>query len=497
MIIIFREVILTLHRFGAVFLLVFIIFSLDFSHVYASEKDNEALIKYIDQTIESLRQSNWDEVNKSFREGKKIWNQQEDEIRNKSFNVHAQLKQDFASATLAILQEDAGKAEESLQRWKSTLIQYQAGDLNLETGRSSSKINLASYLERITELIDSLEAKDYAKAKVQMEALTNQWLMVEGEVVGRSSEVYQMAEKNLVVLQATIQDPNKTEQNIQLLEELHLQLKPLANQSYTVWDAALIPIREGLEALLVIGALLSLLKRKEETKKGGKWVWLGTFAGVIVSLSLGLLLTSILNAASMGANNFLINGLSGVLASVMLLYVSYWLHEKSNIARWNTYLQEKTESALAKGSLFTFALIAFFAVLREGLETVIFFLGMANQMPASTLWLGFGGGIGVLIVVGFLLLRLSAHIPLRPFFLVSSLIVFYLCFKFLGSGIHSLQLAGIIPSTSNEQIPAVDWLGLYPSWYSTIPQLIFVILFVGLWFTNRFKSHQKPHQEVM
>ncbi len=108
---------------------------------------------------------------------------------------------------------------------------------------------------------------------------------------------------------------------------------------YGIWDAALIPIREGLEALLVIGALLTISK-KTNSSKGTKWVWGGTSAGALISIVVGFVVTYVLSNISFGKSNFILNGLSGVIASLMLLYVSYWLHRYSNIKKWNTFIHK-------------------------------------------------------------------------------------------------------------------------------------------------------------
>jgi high-affinity iron transporter len=79
-------------------------------------------------------------------------------------------------------------------------------------------------------------------------------------------------------------------------------------------------------------------------------------------------------------------------------------------------------------------------------------------------------------------------LPMRPFFMVSSIIVFYLCIKFTGMGIHSLQLAGVIPTTSADKVPSIDFFALYPSWESVIPQLLLIIVAVTIVFIKNVNS---------
>ncbi|MCY9543465.1 FTR1 family protein, partial [Paenibacillus alvei] len=262
--------------------------------------------------------------------------------------------------------------------------------------------------------------------------------------------------------------------------------------AYNMWDAALIPIREGLEALLVIGSLLTIAKKTNE-QKSSRWVWGGTVLGLAASLIIGLIVSYVLSASMFGQNNFVLAGVSGVFSSLMLLYVGYWLHSKSNIEKWNSMLQEKKREAVS-GKIVSFALIAFFAVLREGLETVIFLIGLTGKLSTFELVSGLLTGFVILLIVGVLILKLGVRIPLKPFFLISTVIVLYMCLKFMGSGVHSLQLAGLIPSSISDHMPTISALGVFPSLYSTIPQLVIILFILGMLFIPK-RNHSLSSRE--
>jgi high-affinity iron transporter len=265
-------------------------------------------------------------------------------------------------------------------------------------------------------------------------------------------------------------------------------LTPLAEKtSYTFWDAAMILIREGLEALLVVIALMSFVKKSGEGKGKG-WIWSGVLAGLGVSVILAIIVKFVISSGAFGNNNALIAGWTGVFAAVMLLYMSYWLHSQSNIADWNRYIREKSQTALSTGKLVSLGVLAFLAVFREGTETVLFYIGMASQIKIQSLLIGFLLGAGILAVLAYLMVFVGLKLPLRPFFMVSSIIVFYLCIKFTGMGIHSLQLAGLIPTTNASAIPSVEFFALYPSWESTIPQIILVLAAVFILLFKNVKS---------
>jgi high-affinity iron transporter len=168
--------------------------------------------------------------------------------------------------------------------------------------------------------------------------------------------------------------------------------------------------------------------------------------------------------------------------------MSYWLHSQSNIADWNRYIRDKSQTALSTGKLVSLGVLAFLAVFREGTETVLFYIGMASQIKIQSLLIGFLIGAGILGVLAYLMVFVGLKLPLRPFFMVSSIIVFYLCIKFTGMGIHSLQLAGLIPTTNASTIPSVEFFALYPSWESAIPQILLVLAAVFILLFKNIKS---------
>ncbi|HJV16627.1 MAG TPA: FTR1 family protein, partial [Bacillales bacterium] len=284
------------------------------------------------------------------------------------------------------------------------------------------------------------------------------------------------SERDLVTIQAMIaENPPKYEKASALINNMIDYLTPLASKSqYTYWDAAMILLREGLEALLVVVALLSFVN-KSGAAKGKKWIFSGVLTGLAVSIILAVIVKFVISSGAFGNNNALIAGWTGIFAAAMLLYMSYWLHSQSNIADWNRYIREKSQAALSTGKLVTLGSLSFLAVFREGTETVLFYIGMANSIEMRSLLFGFLLGAGLLGIIAFLMIYVGLKLPLRPFFMVSSLIVFYLCFKFTGMGIHSLQLAGLIPTTNIANMPSNEFFALYPSWESTIPQAILLI----------------------
>jgi high-affinity iron transporter len=228
--------------------------------------------------------------------------------------------------------------------------------------------------------------------------------------------------------------------------------------------------------------LLGFLKKSgHQTKE--KWIWSGVGFGVILSVILGVVVQMLFASGTFGNNNFLIVGFTGLFAAIMLIYMSYWLHSKASLVQWNQYINSKSTKALASGSLWSLAVLSFLAVFREGTEMVLFFIGMASSISLTSLLGGIGIGVGILAVVSYLILKIGVKIPMRPFFLISSVFVFYLCFKFLGMGINGLQLAGVLHATRVSFMPTIQFFAIYATWESIIPQALLLIsaIIIVIW----------------
>ena len=112
---------------------------------------------------------------------------------------------------------------------------------------------------------------------------------------------------------------------------------------------------EGLEALLVVATLLSFLKRVGQASKQ-KWIWLGVFAGLVLSAVLALMINIVFSQFTAASSREYIEGITGIVAVLMMLTVGVWLHGKSNIQSWNRYIGKQMDQAIATGSLISFAL---------------------------------------------------------------------------------------------------------------------------------------------
>lgn len=462
------------------------------SAAHAEDDPIAALIQLNKQMIKSVQDGDIDSAQQTFETFKAKWKKEELSIKKENLSSHSEMDANIAMISLSFINKDAGKLKTQLEELSSHLETYQQAVVLQKTSSGQSRASLTAYIQSLKDTKQFIEKKQLDEASSAIDNLVTSWLAVEGDVVSQSKEAYTTSEENLALMKAEIgSHPEKVSKQI---DEMIQLLEPIASSSYSWWDAALIPIREGMEALLVIGALLTMTKKARVTRSSA-WIWGGASAGMAVSLAAGIGVTVLFSSSVFGENNFLLGGITGVLSAVMLLYVGVWLHRNASMDKWREKINIQKSQALKKRSLLSFALIAFLAVVREGLETVIFFIGLVGKLPLTELIGGTAAGLIVLVIVGVLMIKLGMRIPLKPFFLLSMAVVLYMCVKFLGTGVHSLQLAGILPSDAESWLPSVSVLGIYPSVYSTIPQML-ILLFLLIALVSEAAKHFTNGKEL-
>jgi len=247
-------------------------------------------------------------------------------------------------------------------------------------------------------------------------------------------------------------------------------------------------LREGLEALLLVGLIVTVL-----VKTGHREGLRAVHAGWSLALALGFATWAVSSwlIVISGATRELTEGVAALLASAVLLYVGFWMHDKLSAARWQRFMQEQIEAALDGGSRWTLALLSFIAVYREVFETVLFYqalwvqAGTADARQAIALG-GLTAGL-VLAAIGWTIFALGMRLPLRFFFAASAVLMVVLALAFAGKGVAALQEAGRLPHDALA-LPAVELLGIYPSLQGLGLQLALLGLAVGMVLYNRRRS---------
>lgn len=370
------------------------------------------------------------------------------------------------------------------------------GELNEAVGVSTAVAGSGAFVaasERLDAALAEIDEHDASAAAREVRGFMGAWGAVEGTVKAKSADAYTAIENDTAAAISKLgQQPPDLAGARAAVEDIRTRLEPfvVAPTTYGAFDAAVILLREGLEALLVVAALLAFLVQSGNGDKRG-WVWAGGGAGVLASVGVAVGVNLAFSAsASTGVNPEIIEGVTGLFAAAMLVYVSYWMHSKANLSTWQRYIRDKTSSALARNSLLSLALIAFLAVFREGAETVLFYLGIASSIALGQLVLGLAIGAGALVAIGVAMIVLGLRIPVRPFFLVASLLIYYLGFKFVGSGIHALQVAGLVPATPSGTLPGIDLIGMYPTWETTAIQVALLAAAVAFVLYERARERR-------
>ena len=261
-------------------------------------------------------------------------------------------------------------------------------------------------------------------------------------------------------------------------------------------------LREGFEAILVAGAIIAYLV-KSGNKNKLKVVYAGCVVAIIASFVCAWLLNLLKLANS--ANQEVIEGITALIAVLVLFYVSNWMVSKAESETWTKYIDEQVKISTETGSMFTLGFTAFLAVFREGAEVILFYQPLlADESSINMVWAGFGVGCVVLVFVFLAIRFFSVKLPIRPFFLGTSILMFVMSISFLGSGIKELIEGDVITMTSPAWLSAIiptnnvfDVLGIYPCYETLIPQLVLILITVMIFVMQNWKTKNKKEAGVL
>jgi high-affinity iron transporter len=245
-------------------------------------------------------------------------------------------------------------------------------------------------------------------------------------------------------------------------------------------QSLVILVREGLEAILIVGALMTFLVKLGASERK-RDINIGVAAAVGASLLTALALETIFHLTP--AKQEALEGATMMLAMAMLFYVSYWLFSKMEVVKWNHFVKSKVHNALTSGSSLALASAAFLAVYREGFETVLFYKALYLSGGGGSTGMPILGGMvaGTLVLVGVYIAisRFGVRLPLKSFFGVTSALLYYMAFVFAGKGVVELQESGLLPTTMISWAPRVPLLGIYPTIESLLVQGVLLVLLLG------------------
>jgi high-affinity iron transporter len=234
----------------------------------------------------------------------------------------------------------------------------------------------------------------------------------------------------------------------------------------------LIILREGLEAILVISALVAYVTRAGQ-QQARAWLYWGAVVGIGASLATAVAIEMVIGRLGLGKE--VLEGATMLVAAVVLFSVSYWLISRVEARHWQEYIQGRLNRALGTGSSLALAGASFLAVYREGFETALFYRALSvNAASMSAVAAGFILGCVALSALFVGITRYSVRIPIRPFFTGTGLLLYVLAFRFLGAGIAELQAAGTLPLTPVRWWPDLPLLDMAGNLETALAQLAMI-----------------------
>ncbi len=355
----------------------------------------------------------------------------------------------------------------------NTSLKYLDGAMELyEKGKYSEASQLAalSYLEGIEPIENQLKATDPAlmnKLEEQMQQLRK------------------MLDENHSLIEVK-DSVNSVRITIGSINEV------LNHKNYSFWLAFLLAasvlLREGLEAFLVIMVILSVLKATA-LKNYKIWIHSGWVSAVLVGVALWLFGESLMKEQLKHAE--LIEGVTSVIAVLMLLYVGFWLHGKTEIGKWNEYVNKMMRGMVSTESLVGLAGLSFFVVFREVFESVLFLSALnieSSGKQSNAIMLGVVAAFLVVIILAWLVLQFSTKLPIQKLFKISSFVMALLAIVLTGKGVHSFQVLDYIPVHALP-VMRIELLGIFPTLESCGAQVIVLSISILIWnLTNGTKK---------
>ena len=258
---------------------------------------------------------------------------------------------------------------------------------------------------------------------------------------------------------------------------------------YAFLNSALIILREGLEATLILAAIIAMLKVMGAAT-AIRYIHLGWVLALIAGAVTWLAAQTVLTFS--GQHRESMEGFISIFAAAALFYVGYWLHTRTEAKRWHAFIQDKVQTVLSSKNIFGLVGISFFAVYREAFEVVLFYqaLWLQNEHSHNAIVGGFGAGVAALVGATYAILKLGLRLPLKYFFGVTGTLLYIMAFIFAGTGVNQLQAAGWLPATPVNFPPPVPLLGIYPTIESLAAQGILLCVFFGtaLWMAHERKG---------
>ena len=457
-------------------------------HPVDLKAEKEKLVSRLESRFADLQAAisakNLEQTRSAYKKMNSTWTVNEGVVRDNSTAHYGNIETAISFLRSAIETEpvDFSSVQSSFDDLKTAIDSFVKGE---EVATTEGNLTLKDGIQLLEKALDEFKAGKTQEASSNMKKFITIWPSIEGDVSTRNATLYTRVESETPVIMVKGNEKKYQDQLQALINDLS-QIDTSA--SYNFFDAMLILLREGVEALLIVMALVTTLKAAK-MKKGLKWVYTGAVMGILASLAIAVLLQFLFPAVSSGSNREIIEGAVGIFAVLMMIMVGIWLHSKSSIKKWNDFMESQMKAVTATGSFISMFALSFLAVFREGAETILFYAGIYPRIDKASFFLGIGLAFLVLFVLALIMNKASTYFKPHRIFLILTWLIYALAFKMLGVSIHALQLTNILPSHLMNGFPSIDWAGIYPSLEVVTCQLIFVVIVLIITWKNRESSH--------
>ena len=262
-----------------------------------------------------------------------------------------------------------------------------------------------------------------------------------------------------------------------------------ASEISTFLGAFTILLREGIEAILVVIAMIAFVKKSQRSEVlpyiHGGWI-AALFAGVAT----WVVATYFVSIS--GASREMTEGIGALLAAVILVSVGIWMHGKSQAEEWRRYIQEKMGKALSRGSAWFLFGLAFVVVYREAFETILFYAALWNPQSSGIILAGALSAVALLALIAWAMLRYSRKLPITQFFRYSAILIAILAVILAGKGVGAFQEAGVLSATFIAGLPRLAELGFFPTVETIGAQLLTLLALIAGFRVSRSPSGPQP-----
>lgn len=441
------------------------------------DAEKEKLVSRLEPRFEALDMAiasqDLEAVREAYKKMNSTWTINEAVVRDHSTAHYGQVETaiSFLRSSIETEPTNFDTIQASFDNLKKAISNFVEGT---EVATTSSNLTLKDGIDLLKKALTQFQAGQDSEAAATMKEFITIWPTIEGSVSTTNPSLYNKVESESPVIMVKGKDSEYQEKLSSLIAELS-QIDTSA--SYNAFDAMLILLREGVEALLIVMALVTTLKAAK-MRKGLKWVYSGAFAGIVASLLIAYILQIAFPAVTSGTNREIIEGAVGIFAVIMMILIGIWLHSKSSVKKWNTFMESQMQTVTKTGSFLSMFALSFLAVFREGAETILFYVGILPRISSFDFILGISLALLVLVVIAFVMNKASQFFLPHKVFFILTWMIYALAFKMTGVSIHALQLTNMIPNHLIAGIPSIDILGIYPSWESLAGQALFILVVI-------------------